>query len=128
MIELTKKTQAQQDIDTVNAALRPVIANIVSGIEHLNNSRSVFWSFSDDRLNAMFAKIGTEKLNDIFENHKASAELINELARRCGVDVVAEIGAMRKLKIVDGLVQVEPEPEPQIKAELEPEPEPQPEP
>jgi hypothetical protein len=128
MIELTKKTQAQQDIDTVNATLRPVIANIVSGIEHLNNSRSVFWSFSDDRLNAMFAKIGTEKLNDIFENHKASAELINELARRCGVDVVAEIGAMRKLKIVDGLVQVEPEPEPQIKAELEPEPEPQPEP
>jgi len=124
MIELTEKTQAQQDIDTVNAALRPVIANIVSGIEHLNNSRSVFWSFTDDRLNAMFAEIGTEKLQAVFENHKASAELLNELALRCGVDVVAEIGAMRKLQIVDGLVQVVPEPEPQI----EPEPEPQPEP
>jgi len=124
MIELTEKTQAQQDIDTVNAALRPVVANIVSGIEHINNSRSVFWSFSDDRLNAMFAEIGTEKLQAVFENHKASAELLNELALRCGVDVVAEIGAMRKLQIVDGLVQVVPEPEPQI----EPEPEPQPEP
>jgi len=124
MIELTEKTQAQRDIDTVNAALRPVIANIVSGIEHLNNSRSVFWSFTDDRLNAMFAEIGTEKLQAVFENHKASAELLNELALRCGVDVVAEIGAMRKLQIVDGLVQVVPEPEPQI----EPEPEPQPEP
>jgi hypothetical protein len=128
MIELTEKTQAQQDIDTVNAALRPVIANIVSGIEHLNNSRSVFWSFSNDRLNAMFAEIGTEKLNDIFENHKASAELLNELALRCGIESRAEIGGMRKLQIVDGLVQVEPEPDPQIKAEPEPEPEPQPEP
>jgi len=124
MIELTEKTQAQQDIDTVNAALRPVIANIVSGIEHLNNSRSVFWSFTDDRLNAMFAEIGTEKLQAVFENHKASAELLNELARRCGADVVAEIGAMRKLLIVNGLVQVAPVPEQQI----EPEPEPQPEP
>jgi len=128
MIELTEKTQAQQDIDTVNAALRPVIANIVSGIEHLNNSRSVFWSFSDDRLNAMFAEIGTEKLNDIFENHKASAELLNELALRCGIESRAEIGAMRKLKIVDGLVQVEPEPEPEPQIKAEPEPEPQLEP
>lgn len=72
----------------------------------------------------MFAEIGTEKLQAVFENHKASAELLNELALRCGVDVVAEIGAMRKLKIVDGLVQVEPDPEPQIKAEPEPQPEP----
>jgi len=74
----------------------------------------------------MFAEIGTEKLQAVFENHKASAELLNELARRCGEDVVAEIGAMRKLKIVNGLFQVEqePKPEPQIKAEPEPEPEP----
>jgi hypothetical protein len=71
----------------------------------------------------MFAEIGTEKLQAVFENHKASAELLNELARRCGVDVVAEIGAMRKLKIVDGLVQVEPEP--QIVIEPEPSPEPE---
>ena len=113
MIELTEKTQAQKDVDTVNAALRPVIANIVSGIEHLNNSRSVFWSFSDDRLNAMFAEIGAVKLQAVFENHAASAALLNDLAERCGIEARAAIGAMRKLQIVNGLVQVEPEPEPE---------------
>jgi hypothetical protein len=127
MIDLTNKSQAQKDVEEVNSTLRPVIYNIIAAIHALNKSRQFFWSLSDDRLNAMFAEIGTEKLNDIFENHKASAELLNELALRCGVDVVAEIGAMRKLQIVDGLVQVEPEPEPepepQIKAEPEPEPE-----
>ena len=124
MIDLTNKSQAQKDVEQVNSTLYPVIQNIIAAIRALNNSRQFFWSLPDDRLNAMFAEIGTEKLQAVFENHKASAELLNELALRCGVDVVAEIGAMRKLQIVDGLVQVVPVPEPQI----EPEPEPQPEP
>jgi hypothetical protein len=128
MIDLTNKSQAQKDVEEVNSTLRPVIYNIIAAVHALNKSRQFFWSLSDDRLNAMFAEIGTEKLQAVFENHKASAELLNELALRCGVDVVAEIGAMRKLLIVDGLVQVvpEPEPEPQIKAEPEPQPEPEP--
>ena len=124
MIDLTNKSQAQKDVESINETLRPVIYNIIAAVHALNKSRQFFWSLPDDRLNAMFAEIGTEKLQAVFENHKASAELLNELALRCGVDVVAEIGAMRKLQIVDGLVQVVPEPEPQI----EPEPEPQPEP
>jgi hypothetical protein len=128
MIDLTNKSQAQKDVEEINSTLYPIIQNIIAAIRALNNSRQFFWSLSDDRLNAMFAEIGTEKLQAVFENHKASAELLNELSLRCGADVVAEIGAMRKLKIVDGLVQVEPEPEPQIKAEPEPEPQPQPEP
>jgi hypothetical protein len=124
MIDLTNKSQTQKDVEKVNSTVRPVIYNIIAAVHALNKSRQFFWSLPDDRLNAMFAEIGTEKLNDIFENHRASAELLNELALRCGVDVVAEIGAMRKLQIVNGLVQVVPVPEPQI----EPEPEPQPEP
>jgi len=126
MIDLTNKSQAQKDVEEVNSTLHPVIFNIIAAVHALNKSRQFFWSLSDDRLNAMFAEIGTEKLQAVFENHQASAELLNELARRCGVDVVAEIGAMRKLQIVNGLVQVEPdpEPEPQIKAEPEPQPEP----
>jgi hypothetical protein len=124
MIDLTNKSQAQKDVEEVNSTLHPVIFNIIAAVHALNKSRQFFWSLSDDRLNDMFAEIGTEKLQAVFENHKASAELLNELALRCGVDVVAEIGAMRKLKIVDGLVQVEPDPEPQIKAEPEPQPEP----
>jgi len=128
MIDLTNKSQAQKDVESINETLRPVIYNIIAAVHALNKSRQFFWSLPDDRLNGMFAEIGTEKLQAVFENHKASAELLNELALRCAVDVVAEIGAMRKLQIVDGLVQVEPEPDPQIKAELEPEPEPQPEP
>jgi hypothetical protein len=125
MIDLTNKSQAQKDVEQVNSTLHPVIYNIIAAVHALNRSREFFWSLPDDRLNAMFAEIGTEKLQAVFENHKASAELLNELALRCGVDVVAEIGAMRKLQIVDGLVQVEPEPEPepQIKAEPEPQPE-----
>jgi len=125
MIDLTNKSQAQKDVESINETVRPVIYNIIAAIHALNKSREFFWSLPDDRLNAMFAEIGTEKLQAVFENHKASAELINELALRCGVDVVAEIGAMRKLKIVDGLVQVEPEP--QIAIEPEPEPSPEPE-
>jgi len=128
MIDLTNKSQAQKDVEKVNSTLYPVIQNIIAAIRALNNSRQFFWSLPDDRLNAMFAEIGTEKLQAVFENHKASAELLNELALRCGVDVVAEIGAMRKLKIVDGLVQVEPEPEPEPQIKAEPEPEPQLEP
>ncbi len=128
MIDLTNKSQAQKDVESINETLRPVIYNIIAAVHALNKSRQFFWSLPDDRLNAMFAEIGTEKLQAVFENHKASAELLNELALRCGVDVVAEIGAMRKLLIVDGLVQVEPEPEPQIKAEPEPEPQPELEP
>jgi hypothetical protein len=123
MIDLTNKSQAQKDVEKVNSTLYPVIQNIIAAIRALNNSRQFFWSLPDDRLNAMFAEIGTEELQAVFENHKASAELLNELARRCGVDVVAEIGAMRKLQIVDGLVQVEPEP--QIVIEPEPSPEPE---
>jgi hypothetical protein len=111
-------------VEEVNSTVYPVVSNIIAAVHALNKSRQFFWSLSDDRLNAMFAEIGTEKLQAVFENHKASAELLNELALRCGADVVAEIGAMRKLQIVNGLVQVEPEPEPQIKAEPEPEPEP----
>jgi hypothetical protein len=106
--------------------VRPVIYNIIAAVHALNKSRQFFWSLSDDRLNAMFAEIGTEKLNDIFEIHKASAQFLNELALRCGIESRAEIGAMRKLKIVDGLVQIVPVPEPQI--ELEPEPQPELEP
>ena len=124
MIDLTNKSQAQKDVEKVNSTQYPVIQNIIAAVHALNRSREIFWSLSDDRLNAMFAEIGTEKLQAVFENHKASAELLNELALRCGVDVVAEIGAMREIQIVDGLVQVVPVPEPQI----EPEPEPQPEP
>jgi len=122
MIDLINKSQAQKDVEQVNSTLYPVIQNIIAAIHALNRSREFFWSLSDDRLNGIFAEIGTEKLNDIFEKHKASAELLNELSCLCRADVVAEIGAMRKLKIVDGLVQVEPEP--QIKAEPEPQPEP----
>lgn len=120
MIELTEKTQAQKDIDTVNAALRPVIANIVSGIEHLNNSRNVFWSFPDDRLNAMFAEIGASKLQAVFTNHAESAELLNDLAERCGIETRAVIGAMREVVFANGVFTVvpipiqEPQPEPQI--------------
>jgi len=125
MIDLTNKSQAQKDVESINETVRPVIYNIIAAIHALNKSREFFWSLPDDRLNAIFAEIGTEKLQAVFENHKASAELLNELALRCGVDVVAEIGAMRKLKIVDGLVQVEPEP--QIAIEPEPEPSPEPE-
>ncbi len=128
MIDLTNKSQAQKDVESINETLRPFNYNIIAAVHALNKSRQFFWSLPDDRLNAMFAEIGTEKLQAVFENHKASAELLNELALRCGVDVVAEIGAMRKLLIVDGLVQVEPEPEPQIKAEPEPEPQPELEP
>jgi len=124
MIDLTNKSQAQKDVESINETLRPVIFNIIAAVHALNKSREFFWSLPDDRLNDMFAEIGTEKLQAVFENHKASAELLNELALRCGVDVVAEIGAMRKLQIVNGLVQVEPEPKPQIEPEPEPEPEP----
>lgn len=117
MIDLTNKTQAQQDVEAVNLTLRPVIANVIAAIRALNNSRLVFWSFSNDRLNTMFAEIGTEKLQAVFENHKASAELLNEIALRCGLQERAEIGAMRKLQIVDGLVQVEPAPAPESEPE-----------
>jgi hypothetical protein len=126
MIDLINKSQAQKDVEQVNSTLYPVIQNIIAAIRALNNSRQFFWSLPDDRLNSIFAEIGTEKLQAVFENHKASAELLNELARRCGVDVVAEIGAMRKLLIVDGLVQVVPEPEPQIEPKPEPQVEPEP--
>jgi hypothetical protein len=71
----------------------------------------------------MFAEIGTEKLQAVFENHRASAQLLNELALRCGADVVAEIGAMREIQVVDGLVQIKPAPEPELSPEPSPEPE-----
>jgi len=128
MIDLTNKSQAQKDVESINETLRPVIYNIIAAVHALNKSRQFFWSLPDDRLNGMFAEIGTEKLQAVFENHKASAELLNELARRCGIESRAEIGAMRKLQIVDGLVQVEPEPEPEPQIKAEPEPEPQLEP
>jgi len=117
MIELTEKTQAQKDIDTINAALRPVIANVASAIEHLNNSRSVFWSFPDNQLNDILAEIGAVKLQAVFENHAASAALLNDLAERCGIDARAAIGTMRDVVFANGVFTVasipEPEPEPQ---------------
>ena len=118
MIELTEKTQAQKDIDTINAALRPVIANIVSAIEHLNNSRSVFWSFPDDQLNDILAEIGAVKLQAVFANHAASAALLNDLAERCGIDARAAIGTMREVVFANGVFTVVPIPEPE--PELEP--------
>ena len=126
MIDLTNKSQAQKDVESINETVRPVIYNIIAAIHALNRSREFFWSLPDDRLNAIFAEIGTEKLNDIFEKHKASAELLNELALRCGIESRAEIGAMREIQVVDGLVQIKPAPEPE--PQIEPEPEPQPEP
>jgi hypothetical protein len=113
MIELTEKTQAQKDIDTINAALRPVIANVASSIEHLNNSRSVFWSFHDDQLNAILAEIGAVKLQAVFANHAESAALLNDLAERCGIDARASIGTMRDVVFANGVFTVVPIPEPE---------------
>ena len=115
MIDLTQKTQAQKDVDTVNSALSPVIEHVACAIRALNNSRAVFWSFSDDRLDAMLAEIGAEKLQTVFENHAASSALLNDLAERCGIEARAETGAMREIELIKGnfqLVKPEPEPEP----------------
>lgn len=106
MIDLTNKSQAQKDVEEVNSTLRPVIANITAAIRALNNSRAVFWSFSDDRLNAMFAEIGAEKLQDVFKNHEASALLLNQLAEMCYIDDHVSIGALRDTQMVDGALCV----------------------
>ena len=93
MIDLTTKTQAQKDVDTVNSAL-------------LNNSRAVFWSFPDDRLNDILIEIGTAKLQTVFANHAASAALLNDLAERCGIDARAETGALRNIELIEGNFQL----------------------
>lgn len=115
MINLTEKTQAQKDVDTVNSALIPVTEHIACAIRALNNSRAVFWFFPDDRLNAMLIEIGEEKLQTVFENHATSAALLNDLAERCGIEARAETGAMRNIEIIEGnfqLVKPAPAPEP----------------
>ena len=125
MIDLTNKSQAQKDVQAVNETLRPVIANILGAIHALNNSRAVFWSFPDDRLDAMLIEIGAEKLQTVFENHAASAALLNDLAERCGIEARAETGAMRNIELIEGNFQlVKPEPEPALEPEPAPEPEP----
>ena len=110
MINLSTITQAQADAAQVNSALSPVIDHIEAANRALNNSRVVFWSFSDERLNAMFAEIGAEKLQALFENHYDSAGLLNDLAERCGIEARAEVGALREIEIVEGVVRVIPLP------------------
>lgn len=123
MIDLTQKTQAQKDVDSVNSALSPVIEHVACAIRALNNSRAVFWSFPDDRLDAMLAEIGAEKLQTVFENHAASSALLNDLAERCGIEARAETGAMREIELIKGNFQlVKPSPEPEPAPEPEPEP------
>lgn len=115
MIDLTEKTQAQKDVDSVNSALSPFIEHVACAIRALNISRAVFWSFPDDRLNDMLIKIGAEKLQTVFADHAASAALLNDLAERCGIEARAETGAMREIELIEGnfqLVKPEPEPEP----------------
>ena len=125
MIDLTNKTQAQKDVESVSAALASVVANIKGAIHALNNARDAFWFLPDDRLNAMFIEIGADKLQDIFTNHKASAELLNILAERCGIETRAVIGAMREIELIEGNFQlVKPAPEPKPEPALEPKPEP----
>ena len=116
MIDLTTKTQAQKDVESVNASLLSVIANIEGAIYALNNSRNAFWLLPEDRLDAMLIEIGSDKLQTVFANHKASAELLNILAERCGIEARAVIGAMRKIELIRGnlqLVKSAPKPEPQ---------------
>ena len=115
MIDLTEKTQAQKDVDAVNSALLPVIEHVACAIRALNNSRAVFWSFPDDRLDAMLIEIGAAKLQTVFANHAASAALLNDLAERCGIEARAETGALRNIELIEGnfqLAELEPEPEP----------------
>jgi hypothetical protein len=119
MIDLTNKSQAQKDVETVSAALASVIANIEGAIHALNNTRSVFWALPDDRLNDMFAAFGADKLQGIFRDHAESAGLLNDLAARCGMTAHAEIGALRRIELVDGSYQlVKPAPEPEPESEL----------
>ena len=114
MIDLTNKSQAQKDVEAVNETLRPVIANITAAIHALNNSRDWFWLLPDDRLDAMLIEIGTDNLQAVFANHKASAELLNILAERCGIETRAVIGAMREIELIEGNFQlVKPAPAPQ---------------
>ena len=121
MFNLIEKTQAQKDVDEINESVRPMIYNVIAAIAALNDSRKNFWSFSTERLNAMFSEIGPEKLQGLFANHLSSAELLNQLAIKCGIESRAEIGAMRELEIIDGNIRVvEPEPpvpEPPVPAE-----------
>lgn len=116
MIDLTTKSQAQKDVDTVNASLLSVIANIEGAIHALNNSRNAFWLLPDNRLDAMLIEIGADKLQSVFANHKHSAELLNILAERCGIEARAVIGAMREIELIENnfqLVKSEPEPQPE---------------
>lgn len=114
MIDLTNKSQAQKDVEYVNASLLSVIANIEGAIYALNNSRNAFWLLPDDRLDAMLIEIGADKLQSVFANHKHSAELLNILAERCGIEARAVIGAMREIELIEDNFQlVKPEPEPQ---------------
>ena len=106
MIDLTTKTQAQKDVDTVNSALLPVIEHVACAIRALNNSRAVFWSFPDDRLNDILIEIGTANLQTVFANHAASAALLNDLAERCGIDARAETGALRNIELIEGNFQL----------------------
>ena len=119
MIDLTEKTQAQKDVDTVNSALLPVIEHIACAIRALNNSRAVFWSFPDDRLNAMLIEISTEKLQTVFQNHAASAALLNDLAERCGIDARAETGTLRNIELIEGNLQLC---QPMVVVDLNPDP------
>ena len=115
MIDLTEKTQAQKDVDSVNSALLPVIEHVACAIRALNNSRAVFWSFPDDRLDAMLIEIGAAKLQTVFANHAASAALLNDLAERCAIETRAETGTLRNIEVIEGnfqLVKPEPKPEP----------------
>ena len=106
MIDLTNKSQAQKDVEAVNETLRPVLYNIIAAIHALNNSRQFFWSFPDDQINAMLIEIGAAKLQTVFENHAASAALLNDLAERCGIDARAETGALRNIELIEGNFQL----------------------
>lgn len=111
-MNINNKTQLQSDLNRIQAGIDKSEEVVGVAIDRLNQAHKEFWSFPDDRLEAVLQQLHDDNsLNDLFANHSGYAVDLNSLAEN-HTDIVkrARVGANREFTISDDIVTLTPEP------------------
>lgn len=90
-------TQLDLDLAEFRAALDAITAPLCAARDALNVARSVLWSLPDERLVALAAALGPERMQALFADHAAFGLVLNERLTQLGIERQVIIGAAKPL-------------------------------
>ncbi len=119
MNEIVKFGQHKSQIDIDEAAIEAELSGvdscIIGAATRLNSALDRFWSFPDDRIEAILNHYGPVQVEAIFTQHAEKATMINALLAARGIEPQARVGAPREIVIDQATrtIKLKPQPVPE---------------